>query len=88
MDCMKALSMCHRRRQDLSCVLVVVDRLSKDRIYELLVSKSVNDLVEVMHRRVFCAKGLPRSVQLIKIFNPRIDHQSLASSCFLILGTL
>jgi hypothetical protein len=62
MDYIEALPTCHRRGQDFSCVLVVVDRLSKDRIYEPVASKSVNDLVEAMHRRVFCVKGLPRSM--------------------------
>jgi hypothetical protein len=41
----------------LNCILVVVDRLSKDRIYEPLTSKSVNDLADAMHRRVFYVKG-------------------------------
>ena len=62
MDYIEALPTCHRREQDFSCVLVVVDRLSKDRIYEPVASKGVNDLVEAMHRRVFCVKGLPRSM--------------------------
>lgn len=62
MDYIEALPTCHRRGQDFNCVLVVVDRLSKDRIYEPLASKSVNDLAEAMHRRIFCAKGLPRSM--------------------------
>jgi hypothetical protein len=42
------------------CILIVVDRLSKDRIYEPLASKSVNDLADAMHRRVFYVKGLSK----------------------------
>jgi hypothetical protein len=43
-------------------VLIVVDRLTKQRIFEPLQTKEVNELVEVMHRRVFCEYGLPRSI--------------------------
>ena len=51
--------LCPRHEGDeiLNCILVVVDRLSKDRIYEPLTSKSVNDLADAMHRRVFYVKG-------------------------------
>ena len=62
MDFIEALPTCHRRGQDFNHVLVVIDRLTKDRIYEPMASKGVDDLVEAMHRRVFCVKGLPRSI--------------------------
>lgn len=43
-------------------VLVVVDRLTKDRIFEPLTSKSANEISDALHRRVFCTYGFPSSI--------------------------
>jgi hypothetical protein len=43
-------------------VLIIVDRLTKQRIFEPLQTKETSKLVEVMYRRVFYKFGLPRSI--------------------------
>ncbi|KAI9038564.1 uncharacterized protein KD926_010609 [Aspergillus affinis] len=50
------------RGQEFRHVLVVIDRLTKAKIFEPLVTKLTEELIEVMHRRVFCTHGLPRSI--------------------------
>jgi reverse transcriptase-like protein/integrase-like protein len=62
MDYIEDLPICQRRGRAFKHVLVVVDRLTKARVYEPLESKGVGELVEVMHRRIFCVYGLPRSI--------------------------
>jgi hypothetical protein len=42
--------------------LVIVDRLAKGRIVEPTMTRKQEELLEIMHRRVFCTKGLPRSI--------------------------
>jgi transposase InsO family protein len=62
MDLIEDVPACIRRGQTFRHCLVVVDRLSKDRIYEPLERKTVDCLVEAIHRRVFCTTRLPRSI--------------------------
>ncbi|THC87525.1 hypothetical protein EYZ11_013030 [Aspergillus tanneri] len=62
MDYAEDLPPCTRSGRVYRHVLVVVDRLTKQRIFEPMQTKEVTELVEVMHRRVFSEYGLPRSI--------------------------
>jgi len=53
---------CRRNGRPYRNILVVVDRFTKARIMEPTMTRGVAELVEIMHRRVFCVKGLPRSI--------------------------
>ena len=46
-----------RRNQNFQHILVVVDRLTKQRIYEPLEGLSTSEFIEAMHRHVFSAHG-------------------------------
>ena len=61
-DFITKLPPCHRKGRTYENIMVVVDRLSKDRIFEPLTSLEVNDVYEAFNRRVLCTKGLPASV--------------------------
>jgi hypothetical protein len=64
MDLAEDLPPCTLNNRTYRYVLIVVDRLTKQRIFELLQTKETSELVEVMHRRVFCEFGLPRLIIL------------------------
>ena len=52
-----------RRRNRLYChILVVVDRLTKRRIYEPLEGLSTSEFIEAMNRRVFSSHGYPVTI--------------------------
>ena len=53
---------CKRHGRTYRHLLVVVDRLTKGRILEPMRTKGMEEVVEVMHRRVFCVKGLPLTI--------------------------
>ena len=53
---------CHRRGRIFRHILVVVDRLTKRRIYEPLESLSTSKFIEVMNRRVFPTHGYPLTI--------------------------
>jgi hypothetical protein len=59
MDLAKDLPPCTLNGCTYRHVLIVVDRLTKQRIFKPLQTKETSELVEVMHRRVFCEFGLP-----------------------------
>ena len=62
MDFIEDLPPCRRNNRTYRHTLVIVDRLTKGRVLEPTRTKSVDELVEVMHRRIFCVYGLPRSI--------------------------
>jgi hypothetical protein len=62
MDLAEDLPPCTLNNRTYRHVLIVVGRLTKQRIFEPLQTKETSELVEVMHRRVFCEFGLPRSI--------------------------
>jgi len=62
MDYIEELPPCRRHGRTYRHMLVIVDRLTKSRILEPTRTKGVEELVEVMHRRVFCPHGLPFSI--------------------------
>jgi hypothetical protein len=62
MDLAEDLPPCMLNGRTYRHVLIVVDCLTKQRIFELLQTKETSKLVEVMHRRVFCEFGLPRLI--------------------------
>lgn len=61
-DYIQDLPPCKRNGRTYRNILIIVDRLTKGRIYEPTETRSMKELLEVMHRRVFCTKGLPRSI--------------------------
>lgn len=62
MDLAEDLPLCVRKGRAFRHVLVIVDRLTKDRIFEPLMTKSAEEIVEVVHRRLFCVHGFPRTM--------------------------
>lgn len=62
MDLIESLPPCTRNKQVFRHILVVVDRLTKDRIFEPLTSKSANEVTKVLHDRVWCKIGFPETV--------------------------
>jgi hypothetical protein len=75
MDYIQDLPPCKRNGRTYQNVLIIVDRLIKGRIIEPMETRSMKELVEVMHQRVFCGKGLPRSIVLL-------DRRRSFVSCF------
>jgi hypothetical protein len=61
-DYIEDLPPCRRHGSTYRHALVVVDRLTKARIIEPVRTKGMEELTEVMHRRVFSVKGLPRTI--------------------------
>lgn len=59
MDLAEDLPLCIRKGRAFRHILVIVDRLSKDRLFEPLMTKSADEIVEVIHRRLFCVHGYP-----------------------------
>jgi hypothetical protein len=59
MDLAKDLPPCTLNSHTYHHVLIMVDRLTKQRIFKPLQTKETSKLVEVMHRRVFYEFGLP-----------------------------
>ena len=62
MDYIEDLPPCRRHGSTYRHNLVIVDRLTKARIIEPMRTKGMEELTEVMHRRVFSVKGLPRTI--------------------------
>lgn len=62
MDFVVDLPKCRRRNRIYENILVVVDRLTKKRIYEPMGPMGTEDLLEAMHRRIFTCYGLPSSI--------------------------
>ena len=62
LDFVVELPECHRRGRIFCHILVVVDRLTKRRLYEPLEGFSTAEFIEAMHRRVFSAHGYPLSI--------------------------
>lgn len=61
-DLAEDLPLCVRKGRAFQHVLVVVDRLTKDRIFEPLMTKTADEIVEALHRRVYCVHGFPNSI--------------------------
>lgn len=59
LDLAEDLPLCVRKGRAFRHILVIVDRLSKDRIFEPLMTKTAEEIVEVVHRRLFCVHGYP-----------------------------
>lgn len=62
MDLAEALPRSVRRGRAYQHMLIVVDRLTKDRVLEPLTSKTASEIAEALHRRIFCCYGFPRSI--------------------------
>ena len=62
LDFVVNLPECRHRNRNFQHILVVVDRLTKRRIYEPLEGLSTSEFIEAMHRRVFSAHGYPLSI--------------------------
>ena len=62
MDFVVNLSKCRRKNRIYENILVVVDRLTKKRIYESMSSMETEDLLEAMHKRIFSCYGLSNSI--------------------------
>ena len=62
LDFVVELPECHRQNRIFRHILVVVDRLTKQRLYEPLKSLSSAEFIEAMHQRVFSAYGYPLSI--------------------------
>ena len=62
LDFVVNLPECRRRNRTFQHILVVVDRLTKQRIYKPLEGLSTSEFIEAMHGRVFSAHGYPLSI--------------------------
>ena len=62
LDFVVHLPECHRRNRVFQHILVVVDRLTKQQIYEPLENLSTSEFIDAMYRRVFSAHGFPLSI--------------------------
>jgi hypothetical protein len=62
MDYIEDLPPCKRHGSTYKHNLVIVDRLTKACIIEPMRTKGMEELTEVMYRRVFSVKGLPRTI--------------------------
>ena len=62
LDFVVELPECHRRGRIFCHILVVVDRLTKRKIYEPLKGFSTGEFIEVMNRRVFSTHGYPLTI--------------------------
>ena len=62
LDFVVNLPECRRRNRNFQHILVVVDRLTKERIYKPLEGLSTSKFIEAMHRRVFSAHDYPLSI--------------------------
>lgn len=62
LDLLEDLPQAIRRGRCFKHALIVVDRLTKDRILEPLTTKSAEEIGEALHRRVFCTFGFPSSI--------------------------
>ena len=71
LDFVVNLPECRRRNRTFQHILVVVDRLTKERIYEPLEGLSTGEFIEAMHRRVFSAHGY-----LLSIVNDQKGHMT------------
>lgn len=61
-DLAEDLPLCVRKGRAYRHILVIVDRLSKDRLFEPLISKTAEEIAEVLHRRLYCVHGYPTSI--------------------------
>ena len=62
LDFVVELPECHRRNRVFCHILVVVDRLTKQKMYKPLEGFSTSEFIEAMHWRVFSAHGYPLSI--------------------------
>ena len=62
LDFVVNLPECRPQNQIFQHILVVVDRLTKQRIYKLLEGLSTSKFIETIHWRVFSAHGYPLSI--------------------------
>lgn len=62
LDLIEDLPRSTKRGRCFQHALVVVDRLTKDRVIEPLTSKTTDEIAEALHKRVFCAFGFPTSI--------------------------
>ena len=62
LDFVVELLECHRQNRVFRHILVVVDRLTKQRLYKPLEGLSTSEFIKVMQRRVFSAHGYPSSI--------------------------
>lgn len=62
LDFVVNLPKCRRRNRIYENILMVVDRLTKRRIYEPMSSMGTEDLLKALQRRIFSCYGLPRSI--------------------------
>ena len=62
LDFVTKLPKCRRRNQVFENILIIVDRLTKRRLYESMTSMGTQDLFEALKRRVICCYGLPQSI--------------------------
>ena len=60
-DFVEFLPECRRRNRVYQHILVIVDRLTKRRLYEPLTSLSTDELMDAMSRRLFSSYGFPIS---------------------------
>lgn len=86
------LPKCHRRGRIYENILIIVNRLTKRRLYESMTEIRINAVLKILKRRVFSTYGLPdsivhdRNTQLIVHFWKRIcqryDIKSKSSSAY------
>ena len=62
LDFVVNLPQCRRQNRTFQHILVVVNRLTKQRLYEPLEGLTTSEFIEAMHRRVFSAHGYPLSI--------------------------
>ena len=62
LDFVVELPECHRRNRVYCHILVVVDKLTKQRIYEPLKGLSTSEFIEAMNHWVFLSHGFPLSI--------------------------
>ena len=62
LDFVTKLPKCHRRGRTYENTLVIVDRLTKRRLYEPMADIGTKAVLEVLGRRVFSTYGLPDSI--------------------------
>jgi hypothetical protein len=61
-DFVTKLSKCRRRNQIFQNILVIVNRLTKRKLYESMTNIEIQNLFDAFKRRVFCCYDLPTSL--------------------------
>lgn len=62
LDFAEKLPPCIRKNREFRHCLVMVDRLTKGRIYEPLETLGTEEVVEALSRRLFCVRGFPLEI--------------------------